>query len=269
MNTQELLTAIGKRKDWANQSDIAHAFSISQPHVSKILRDAGLRLNHGIITKNSATLTRVRVSPKTPKLDALTSAYNQQKRDLDERGATAKRLMSSPVPLEGIPVFPEITDQWWFHNQRATEAKAALSQAKRAMSHKDTERYAGTFLKLYDHIIAGAAFWPMDHIKVLAAMLDNTAPTWDQIDAFVTDMKQAPRTDWSAKDLTDSKPTAGSSDDALCAKRVSALMAFTHETGKPASAFRLYPEMSGRELSVACGWLAWPVSWGNPPVFAS
>jgi len=50
----------------------------------------------------------------------------------------------------------------------------------------------------------------------------------------------------------------------LCATRTAALMAWA-ATGAPFRSFPRWREMTGREISVAIGWLPWPSTWPAPP----
>jgi DNA-binding transcriptional MocR family regulator len=62
----------------------------------------------------------------------------------------------------------------------------------------------------------------------------------------------------------DSRPEWSQADfNRLWASRTRKLMEWL-KAGKPARAFRLHEQMTGREISVAIGWVPWPEDW-NPP----
>ena len=75
------------RSDWRNQAHVAAELDTSQPNVSKIARDAGLRLSQGrwvIKDANPVTSTNSK-TPASPPLsvpqedrNALTSSYNKE-----------------------------------------------------------------------------------------------------------------------------------------------------------------------------------------------
>lgn len=242
-----LITKMKQRNDWKNQTEIAEAFNLSQPGVSKILRDAGLKLYRGqIIEATSKIMVKRTIKPKTRKrVSPLKTTGTKTSPRI-----YAEQELAIPIPKDGIPEYPAVV-KGNNRYQRATVANAALSLAKRAETNLLMPPFVGTLVKLYQLAMESTSVdWIEGHLQIYSRMFDGFLPDEYTVDQMAVDMK------------TPLKPTTGRDDSALYAKRTMELLAWKDKNmHKPFRLFRLYESMTGRELSVASGQISWPTNW--------